>query len=1060
MDEHNIDPMEAILPFHKAPGNYSEGLLTVKSNLYGLRLPETKPKIYRYYIEIKIATAELTEGSPSEASSNIGEDSRHSGENGNGNGHGSNESGEENGNGNTTNGVTHDSNGSSDAESPKEVRISGLINLTKARIRGDASVIYRRACFRKVWNEMLARNGEVFPGDKHRYYFDLEQTVYALDALNFIDSERTVGKRIIMETGPNFFPEAVKVDVTLKRAGHVVLGKYDPGVNLDLTAINNEMMQFLEIVTSQAALFNPDEHIVFAAGKSYLLAPEHYTFTKQDIVDLPEGTYVGLGSHKSVRYVEGPRGRMYNNAAVLVESKKTPFHSPQSLADKAYLLGIVDDECRPKRQYDSKHFNKCLAGLYVLNALSNGNRNGNGDMTFREPFYKVHGIDLTLTPETHRFNFRHDGEEQFVSVLEYYRDYKQVELQFPHSPLVLIKIGAFKTARTLHFPMEMLIVVDNQRVTTEKQSNELISKLIRACAIPPSKMAEQIGKHVKALQLSDPISPFLQQAQISVISRPLTVNARLLAHPTILYEHDMAQQVNNRGSWDVKVNTHFIIPASCNSWAVTYITDGSGQHFFNNQMNTLRELTNQMSTLANSRGMKLAAPLDIRQIPNTFEALDGRFKVLKQHNVEFAFFVTYERVKNMHDNMKLLECQYEIVTQDLNSKTMDNVVGKRQRLTLENVLMKTNMKLGGLNHSIRIDRQEFQQLLNPRTLYIGFGMNHPAGGMLSLPTTAPELEEAAKKRAAEEKKTEEQKKYLKKPIGPPPPPPSVVGLAANDGVHPFEFTGDYVYQPARRDEKVAILSRSRDESRPLLQDVVETIITRFQKNRKFLPEKIVIYRNGCSEGQFANVLVYEVPLIKAAMKNMGCNDTKLTFIVPNKLHSMRLYPAEIDPNAVKAPEQNIKPGFVVDTGVVHPTMDEFYLCSHTTLQGTAKVPRYTVIFTDDKDLTADHVQEMTYALAYGHQIVRSPTSIPSPVYIAGHYAERGRKVVNAFMSTDTTYNEIHEYYRGHIQRTNNVDRYAAWKQDISEEQQAKINLFNSKITLHNHETLRRRRINA
>lgn len=65
-----------------------------------------------------------------------------------------------------------------------------------------------------------------------------------------------------------------------------------------------------------------------------------------------------------------------------------------------------------------------------------------------------------------------------------------------------------------------------------------------------------------------------------------------------------------------------------------------------------------------------------------------------------------------------------------------------------------------------------------------------------------------------------------------------------------------------------------------------------------------------------------------------------------------------------------------------------------------------------------------------------------------------------FRSTDTTYNEIHEYYRGHIQRTNNVDRYAAWKQDISEEQQAKINLFNSKITLHNHETLRRRRINA
>jgi hypothetical protein len=44
-----------------------------------------------------------------------------------------------------------------------------------------------------------------------------------------------------------------------------------------------------------------------------------------------------------------------------------------------------------------------------------------------------------------------------------------------------------------------------------------------------------IFRHVKALQLSDPISPFLQQAQISVISRPLTVILLLLVSTIFIF---------------------------------------------------------------------------------------------------------------------------------------------------------------------------------------------------------------------------------------------------------------------------------------------------------------------------------------------------------------------------------------------------------------------------------------------------------------------------------------------------------------------------------------------
>ena len=64
----------------------------------------------------------------------------------------------------------------------------------------------------------------------------------------------------------------------------------------------------------------------------------------------------------------------------------------------------------------------------------------------------------------------------------------------------------------------------------------------------------------------------------------------------------------------------------------------------------------------------------------------------------------------------------------------------------------------------------------------------------------------------------------------------------------------------------------------------------------------------------------------------------------------------------------------IDDKVVHPKNNEFYLNSHVALQGTAKTPRYTVVF-DQNNLSSDAI-----TLCFGHQIVRLPSnfsSIPS-----------------------------------------------------------------------------------
>jgi eukaryotic translation initiation factor 2C len=105
----------------------------------------------------------------------------------------------------------------------------------------------------------------------------------------------------------------------------------------------------------------------------------------------------------------------------------------------------------------------------------------------------------------------------------------------------------------------------------------------------------------------------------------------------------------------------------------------------------------------------------------------------------------------------------------------------------------------------------------------------------------------------------------------------------------------------------------------------------------------------------------------------------------------------------------------VDNTVVHSEFLEYYVNSHRALQGTAKSPKYTVLI-DDNDLSMDQLALMTYHLCYGesslsilssphyphsisgHQIVNLPTSLPTPVYVASEYAQRGRKVFNQWDS--------------------------------------------------------------
>lgn len=83
-------------------------------------------------------------------------------------------------------------------------------------------------------------------------------------------------------------------------------------------------------------LYFREEFITFSSSSNFLLYPENYGFRTEDSPFFEtNGTYLAIGCKKGVCFVEGPRGHGSKNAAVVVEVKKSPFHSIQQVSQKA-----------------------------------------------------------------------------------------------------------------------------------------------------------------------------------------------------------------------------------------------------------------------------------------------------------------------------------------------------------------------------------------------------------------------------------------------------------------------------------------------------------------------------------------------------------------------------------------------------------------------------------------------------------------------------------------------------------------------------------------------------
>ncbi|KAH7948091.1 hypothetical protein HPB52_018454 [Rhipicephalus sanguineus] len=164
-----------------------------------------------------------------------------------------------------------------------------------------------------------------------------------------------------------------------------------------------------------------------------------------------------------------------------------------------------------------------------------------------------------------------------------------------------------------------------------------------------------------------------------------------------------------------------------------------------------------------------------------------------------------------------------------------------------------------------------------------------------------------------------------------------------------------------------------------MKSVVEELFGHYKKeNPGKIPKHILLYRDGVSEGEFEKVRTHELADLQSACTEVFQCIPQITFLTVQKRHRTRF---------MRGHDSNVPPGTVVETTITRPADNEFFLCSHTPIQGTARPAHYRVI-ADDYGFKPETLQKITFSLCHMYARCVTPVSIPAPVYYAHLAAAR------------------------------------------------------------------------
>lgn len=344
----------------------------------------------------------------------------------------------------------------------------------------------------------------------------------------------------------------------------------------------------------------------------------------------------------------------------------------------------------------------------------------------------------------------------------------------------------------------------------------------------------------------------------------MTVPGRILPPPVLQFGR--APVTPRDGSWNL-ANKKFSQPGFVRSWACWVINHaGSNSQALAPQGNGLlgRDalLAELHKVLSRNCGIKIQALKGTTDIsianPETIKdraeasqrrkdinkILKAEFAKAKDTGVTLLFVVLKEFDRWVYSRIKYYgDVVYGIQTINSIGKKLQKVSG--QQMYMGNLALKFNVKGGGVSHTIQESKMS---PLDDTTMVVGADVSHPA----------PDSKEDT---------------------------PSISAVVANCDKFLCQWPGSIRIQEGRK------------EMMSHLEDMVMERLDMWMTTHKQLPKRIVVYRDGVSEGQYQQVLGLELPSYhKAFQRKYGeaANWPKMAIIIVGKRHHTRFYPTSAE----------------------------------------------------------------------------------------------------------------------------------------------------------------------
>jgi len=574
------------------------------------------------------------------------------------------------------------------------------------------------------------------------------------------------------------------------------------------------------------------------------------------------------------------------------------------------------------------------------------------------------------------FNLEHDGQKRQISVYDYFQqEYKTFCQRYKLDPnLPCIQVGSRNNSK--YFPIEVCELEWDEVYRRKLDLRQQGAVTRKSSQQSPIDRFKGIEDHVKTLNNDSTINGtnYLQHYGLSVKPNKTVIDARILDAPPLIYNNEKEINTNNAGQWDIR-GFQFFKPAAIGSdWMIVNF------HKIYNRENRpsinkakVDGLVKSLIAESRNKGINMSTPrttlyeFNYRGKNTLKNDLFDKYRGLK-----FMMLLIPTKDEIYNEIKAVAELEVGLITQCLNQEKKHWRDAHLSGQLLTNFLLKINPKCQGTNNSIR---NSFRPpILRAKLMFIGLDVTHPS------PTDG-----------------------LSKSIA--------------------ACVGSYTKHFDKCFHKIVIQEKARKEV-VNLKEIVKELLQNFKSVNNFYPEKIIVYRDGIGEGDFAKILNVETDSVKRACEELGSPTTKVTYVMVQKRHNTRFLPVNANPRD-KPAFQNVLPGTVVDRGITHHKFFEFYLTSHVGMMGTSRPCKYIVLF-DENDLSADEIQAATYYTCYLYPRCTKASSIPPFVFYAHLLAKRGRS------------------YMAHLEDSDGRSSVGSGNQQLS---QAQINQLNRDVTV-------------